>query len=168
MASQCWAVSTKFFQWCTSVGENCQSLNQWHSSLGKFQLIFFQWCSSVPCKYSLGGPVVFQCTLGQPVAFQWHSSVHWTSQCTLAQGKGNCLMIGQRTICGDVKIASREIIIPPKYQPHHQYILMEWSPVSTSVRPFALWDAGQQGLQLHKVPGPPGKFRALKIPVKRD
>ena len=49
---------------------------------------FFQWCSSVPCKYSLGGPVVFQCTLGQPVAFQWHSSVHWTSQCTLAQGKG--------------------------------------------------------------------------------
>ena len=49
---------------------------------------FFQWCSSVPCKYSLGGPVVSQCTLGQPVAFQWHSSVHWTSQCTLAQGKG--------------------------------------------------------------------------------
>ena len=48
---------------------------------------FFQWCSSVPCKYSLGGPVVSQCTLGQPVAFQWHSSgipvytgpasVHW-------------------------------------------------------------------------------------------
>ena len=49
---------------------------------------FFQWCCSVPCKYSLGGPVVSQCTLGQPVAFQWHSSVHWTSQCTLAQGKG--------------------------------------------------------------------------------
>ena len=24
----------------------------------------------------------------QPVAFQWHSSVHLTSQCTLAQGKG--------------------------------------------------------------------------------
>ena len=49
---------------------------------------FFQWCSSVPCKYSLGRPVVSQCILGQPVAFQWHSSVHWTSQCTLAQGKG--------------------------------------------------------------------------------
>ena len=49
---------------------------------------FFQWCSSVPCKYSLGRPVVSQCTLGQPVAFQWHYSVHWTSQCTLAQGKG--------------------------------------------------------------------------------
>ena len=49
---------------------------------------FFQWCSSVPCKYSLGRPVVSQCTLGQPVAFQWYSSVHWTSQCTLAQGKG--------------------------------------------------------------------------------
>ena len=32
---------------------------------------------------------MFQCTLGQPVAFQWHSSVHWTSQCTLAQGKGS-------------------------------------------------------------------------------
>ena len=32
--------------------------------------------------------MVSQCTLGQPVAFQWHSSVHWTSQCTLAQGKG--------------------------------------------------------------------------------
>ena len=31
---------------------------------------FFQWCSSVPCKYSLGRPVVSQCTLGQPVAFQ--------------------------------------------------------------------------------------------------
>ena len=32
--------------------------------------------------------MVTQCTLGQPVAFQWHSSVHWTSQCTLAKGKG--------------------------------------------------------------------------------
>ena len=31
---------------------------------------FFQWCSSVPCKYSLGRPVVSQCTLGQPVAFK--------------------------------------------------------------------------------------------------
>ena len=37
----------------------------------------FQWCSSVPCNYSLGRPVVSQCTLDQPVAFQWHSSVHW-------------------------------------------------------------------------------------------
>ena len=50
---------------------------------------FFQWCSSVPCKYSLGRPVVSQCTLCQPVAFQWHSRVHWTSQCTLAEGKGD-------------------------------------------------------------------------------
>ena len=47
-------------------------------------------------------PVGFQCTLqvltgsssgipvytGQPVVFQWHSSVHWTNQCALAQGKG--------------------------------------------------------------------------------
>ena len=32
--------------------------------------------------------MVSQCTLGQPVAFHWHSSVHWTNQCTLAQGKG--------------------------------------------------------------------------------
>ena len=32
--------------------------------------------------------MVSQCTLGKPVAFQWHSSVHLTSQCTLAQGKG--------------------------------------------------------------------------------
>ena len=66
MAFQCGAVSTKFFQWY----------------------------SSVPCKYSLGSPVVSQCTLGQPVAFQWHSSVHWTSQCTLAQGKGPCKQLG--------------------------------------------------------------------------
>ena len=57
--------------------------------MGLFQLSFFQWCSSVPWKYSPSGhPVVSQCTLGQPVAFQWHSSVHWTSQCTLAHGKG--------------------------------------------------------------------------------
>ena len=62
---------------------------QWHSSVGQFQLSFFQWCSSVPCKYSLCCPVVSQCTLGQPVAFQWHSSVHWTSQCTLV----NCLRV---------------------------------------------------------------------------
>ena len=33
--------------------------------------------------------MVSQCTLGQPVAFQWHSSIHWTSQCTLGQGKEN-------------------------------------------------------------------------------
>ena len=57
--------------------------------MGLFQLSFSQWCSSVPCKYSLGGSEVSQCTLGQSVAFQWHSSVHWTSQCTLSQGKGD-------------------------------------------------------------------------------
>ena len=33
--------------------------------------------------------MVSQCTLGQPMTFQWHSSVHWTSQCTLAQGKAS-------------------------------------------------------------------------------
>ena len=58
------------------------------SQCGAVSTKFFQLCSSVPCKYSLGGPVVSQCTLDQPVAFQWHSSVHCTSQCTLAQGKG--------------------------------------------------------------------------------
>ena len=83
MASQCGAASTKFLQWCFSVGENCQSFSSvipvWDS---------FRWWSSVPCRCSLGRPVVSHCTLGQPVAFQWHSSVHWTSQCTLAKGKG--------------------------------------------------------------------------------
>ena len=78
---------------------------------------FFQWCSSVPYKYSLGHPVVSQCTLGQPVTFQWHSSytgpasvhwctldqpvytgVHWTSQCTLAQGKGIYSSIGSHDL----------------------------------------------------------------------
>ena len=38
-------------------------------------------------KYSLGRPVASQCTLGQPVEFQWHSNVHWNSQCTPAQCK---------------------------------------------------------------------------------
>ena len=37
---------------------------------GAFSTRFFQWCCSVPCKYSLGRPVLSQCTLGQPVAFQ--------------------------------------------------------------------------------------------------
>ena len=32
--------------------------------------------------------MLFQCTLRQPVANQWLSSVQWTSQCTLDQGKG--------------------------------------------------------------------------------
>ena len=87
MASQCGAYSTKFLQWHPSVGQIQLSFSSgipvWAVSTK-----FFQWCSSVPCQYSLGGPVVSQCTLGQPVAFQWHSSVHWTSPCTLAQGKG--------------------------------------------------------------------------------
>ena len=51
---------------------------QRHFSVGQFQLHLSQWCSSLPCRYSLG----------QPVAFQWHSNIHWTSQYTLAQGKG--------------------------------------------------------------------------------
>ena len=73
----------RYLWWCSSAG--CKSLVsalasqcgaastmllQWHSSVGLFQHFFFQWCSSVPCKYSLVHPVVSQCTLGQPVAFQ--------------------------------------------------------------------------------------------------
>ena len=68
------------FQWCSSVCCNSQSV-----SSGTVSTKFFQWCSSVPCKYSLGHPEVYQCTLGQSETFQWHSSVHWTNQCTLAQ-----------------------------------------------------------------------------------
>ena len=72
-----------------------QCMLQWSSSSG-ITPVAFQ-CgtvsnkspSSVPCNYSLGRPMVFQCTLGQPVTIQWHSSVHWASQCTLAQGKGS-------------------------------------------------------------------------------
>ena len=83
-------------QWCSSVC--CKS---WVSSVASQcwadSTKFLQWCSSVPCKYSLGRPVVFQCTLGQPVAFQWHSSVHWTSQCTLAQDKGSAVNSPRRS-----------------------------------------------------------------------
>ena len=73
-ASQCGAVLTKFLHW--------------HSSVGLFQLKVFPVVFQCTLPYSLGRPVVFKCTLGQPVTFQWHSSVHWSSQCTLAQGKG--------------------------------------------------------------------------------
>ena len=82
-----------------------------------------QWCSSVGCKIRVSPvasqcgavstkffPVVFQCTLqiiagspscipvytGQPVAFQWHSSVHRTSQCTLAQGNDTGSLVQKR------------------------------------------------------------------------
>ena len=91
---------------------------QWHPSVGRIQLSFssgipvwgcfnyvFQWCSSVPCKYSLGGPVVSQCTLGHAVAFQWHSTVHWTSQCTLAQGKGTVFTTALRGDCRSTRQA---------------------------------------------------------------
>ena len=73
------------FQWCSSVGCNIQSL---FSGIPMWDT-FFQWCAGVPCKYSLGRPVDSRCALGQPVAFQWHSTVYWTSQCTLVvQGNG--------------------------------------------------------------------------------
>ena len=74
VASQCGAVSTTFAQWCSSVGENCQRFSSGIPMWGSFKYVF---------------PVVFKCTLGQPVAFKWHSSVHWASQCTLSQGKGS-------------------------------------------------------------------------------
>ena len=39
------------------------------------------------------------------MAFQWHSSVHWTSQCTLAQGRG--MLTGfPRTICPRQRFSS--------------------------------------------------------------
>ena len=60
---------------------------QWHPSVGRIQLNFSSGIPVWGC-FNKVFPVVSQCTLGQPVAFQWHSSVHWTSQCTLAQGKG--------------------------------------------------------------------------------
>ena len=56
---------------------------------GAVSTTFVQWCSSIPCKYSLGRPVVSQCTLGWSVVFQRNSCVHWASQCTMAQGTGN-------------------------------------------------------------------------------
>ena len=83
---QCRLQKLEFLQWNSSVGHFQLRFSSGIPVRGCFQ--FFQWCSNVPCKYSLGRPVVCQCTLGQPVTFQWHSSVHWTSQCTLAQGKG--------------------------------------------------------------------------------
>ena len=59
--------------------------------------------------------MVSQCTLSQPVAFQWHSSVHWTSQCTLAQGKG---------IVINIHIFSRFLLFNRK---------LTWSRYSTSL-----------------------------------
>ena len=40
------------------------------SQCGAVSTKFFQWCSSVPRENLLGRPVVSQCTQGQPVAFQ--------------------------------------------------------------------------------------------------
>ena len=87
MASQCGAVSIKFFQWCSSVGWMCQSFSSGIPVWDCFNYVF---------------PVLFQCTLqafsgspsGIPVytgltsGIPGYFSVHWTSQCTLAQGKG--------------------------------------------------------------------------------
>ena len=73
-------------QWSSSVGCHSQSFSSGIPVWDSFTYVS-QWCSSVPYKHSLGRPVVSQCSLDQPVAFQWQSSVHWTSQCRLAQGK---------------------------------------------------------------------------------
>ena len=89
---QCRLQKLEFLQWHPGVGRNQLSFSSGFPVWGCFNYVFpmvFQ-CT---LQYSLGGPVVSQCTLGQPVAFQWHSSVHWTSQCTLAQGKGNWFII---------------------------------------------------------------------------
>ena len=60
MTSQCWAVSTRFLQW--------------HSSVGLFQL-----------SVSSGVPV-YPASIRSDA--QWFPSVHWVNQCTLARGKG--------------------------------------------------------------------------------
>ena len=74
-------------QWCSRVGCNSQSFPV-EFQCGQFQLSFSSGVPVYPAsKHSLGRPVVSQCTLGQPVSFQCHSSVHWTTQCTLARGK---------------------------------------------------------------------------------
>ena len=72
---------------------------QWHPSVGPFQLSFssgipvrlFQLnlSSGVPvCSASIRLVAQWYPTLGHPVTFQLHSSVHWTSQCILSQVKG--------------------------------------------------------------------------------
>ena len=72
-----------------SVGFQCMlqwsEFLQWHSSVGQFQLSF---SSGVPVYPALFARSPSGIPLGQPVVFRWHSSVHWTSQFTLAQGKG--------------------------------------------------------------------------------
>ena len=86
------------FQWCSSVG--CKSVRvspvasqcgavsnkflQWHSSVGLFQLSF----SSGVLVYPASIRWVAHWYPSAQRVNQWHSSVHWTSQCTLAQGKG--------------------------------------------------------------------------------
>ena len=82
-------------QRCSSVGCN-------RVSPAAFQCVstkFFQWCSSVPYKFPLGRPVVSQCTLGKPVAFQWHSGEHCTSQFKLSQSKGTESSLGHEIAC---------------------------------------------------------------------
>ena len=58
-----------------------------------------QWCSSVGCNsqsFSSGIPVWGSCNFLSFKFFQWHSRVHWTSQCTLAQGKGCATQLNKK------------------------------------------------------------------------
>ena len=74
-------------QWCSSVGCKVR-LSPVAFRCGAVSTRFLPVVFQCTLQYSLGRPVVSQCTLSQPVAFQWHSSVHWTSQRTLAQDRG--------------------------------------------------------------------------------
>ena len=59
-------------------------------------ILFHLFCSSV-CGFCRGNatwmPLVYPVYTVIPVAFQWHSSVHWTSQCTLAQDESATFML---------------------------------------------------------------------------
>ena len=64
---------------CSDVGCNGQSFSSGISVWGSFNYVS---SSGVPLQVFVGS------TSGIPVAFQWHSNIHWTSQYTLAQGEG--------------------------------------------------------------------------------
>ena len=80
---QCRLQKLEFLQWRGAV---LTKFLQWHSSVGLFQLSFSSGVPVYPA--SIRWIAQWYPSVGQPVAFQWHSSVHWTSQCTLAEGKG--------------------------------------------------------------------------------
>ena len=97
------------FKFWDSVRLILETLRYFSSGIPVWGKFFFQWCSSVPCKYLLDCPVVSQCTLGQQVAF----SLHHTSQCTLAQGKGAMASLWCKTesLTWDIQTFINAIII---------------------------------------------------------